>query len=149
MNMGKAIASIIVIALIGGVALLFAQQHVRNVLDQFPPEQTFLQSTSPDGTTLARFSVKHQSICRWLSDIEPHYYLTTIDLESGRMKHRSEKFLSFNMRENFLALAREQAPWCVAQIENNKVPSLNIEESRHPTTGLSVPETRDRRLKRE
>jgi hypothetical protein len=110
------------------LAALTARSCVRDKLDEFPPEQVYLRFTSPDGSTAAVFSLKHESL-RWVSDVEPACYITLVDLEQGRVMKRAEKFLSFNMRENFLALAREHAPWCVAQIEANSGPHLQIQQA--------------------
>lgn len=91
-----------------------------------PPEQAYLHFTSTDGSLGALFSVKYQSL-RWVPDVKPHYYLTLVDLKTGQVKKRAEEFISFNMRENFLALARRHAPWCINQIESNVGPYIRMQ----------------------
>ena len=126
--MKKAFQPVLLTVLVAAVLFLLARDHVDRMRDHFPEEQTYLQFTSSDGSKLARFSVRHQSIFRWLSDFEPHCYVTVINLENGRgRRYDPDRFISFNMKENFLSLAKAHAPWCVDAIESNSGPYLTLD----------------------
>lgn len=126
--MKKAFQPVLLTMLIVAVLFLLARDHVDRMRDRFPEEQVYLQFTAPDGSKLARFSVRYESIFRWLSDFEPHYYVTVINLENGRgRRYDPDPFISFNMRENFLSLAKMHAPWCADAIESNSGPYLTLE----------------------
>jgi len=123
-NILKVSAIVLCLLVLAAVA---ARGCVREVVDRFPSEQVYLRFTSPDGSTAAMFSLKHGSL-RWVADVEPHYYLTLVDLGTCRVKKRCEKFVSANMRESFLSLAHDEAAWCVPLIEMNRGPYLKMGE---------------------
>lgn len=126
--MRKAFQPVLLTLLTAAILFLLARDHVERTRDHFPEEQTYLQFTSSDGSKLARFSVRYQSICRWLSDFEPHCYLTVINLENGRgSRYEPDQFISFNMKENFLSLAKAHAPWCANRIDSSSGPYLKLE----------------------
>jgi len=54
------------------------------LLTHFPPEHVYVEALSPDGSKIARFSVKYQGIHPWFpTDIEPYCYVTIVDTERG------------------------------------------------------------------
>ena len=78
--MKKILRVCIVVLCLLALAAVAARSCVRDVLDQFPSEQVYLRFTSPDESTAAMFSLKHESL-RWASDVEPACYITLVDLE--------------------------------------------------------------------
>ena len=92
-----------------------------------PSEQVYVTSVSPDGSRIARFSVKYQGIYTWLpSDIEPHYYVSIVEREHARILLRRSEYHG-DLAASFSELAKKHAPWAVAQLTSfeRQEPSAN------------------------
>ena len=82
----------------------------------FPPEHVYVEVPSPDGSKIARFSVRHQGLQPWFpSDIEPYCYLTIVDGEVGALLLRKTEHYGDNWT-TFTELARKYAPWAVEEV---------------------------------
>ena len=108
----------VVVATIAGMVSSCALQSIHTwVQDQrnFPPEQVYVSAVSPDGERLALFSIKYQSVSRWIPDYEPHAYVTVIETEHGSILVR-ETACGGSIKTRFVELAREHAPWAVEEV---------------------------------
>ena len=125
MNLRKKIFISVVCLL--GVVLGFWVSAWIQFFTRVPSEQVYVTSVSPDGSRIARFSVKYQGIYTWLpSDIEPHYYLTIVEREHARILLRRSEYHG-DLAASFSELAKKHAPWAVAQLTSfeRQEPSTN------------------------
>jgi len=98
-------------------AVWYCCDSFKSAWEQYPPEQIYVQSASPDGSRLALFSVRHQGIVSWIpNDVEPYCYVTLVNAETGRMIQRETLFAP-TLKEKFLKLAEKHAPWAVEKIQ--------------------------------
>ncbi len=85
-----------------------------------PPEHVYVEARSPDGTEIARFSVKYQGLSPWLpTDIEPYCYVTIVGVERGDIRLRKTEYHG-DIKSTFTELARKYAPWALEQIASQE-----------------------------
>jgi hypothetical protein len=98
-------------------SVLYVRSWIR-VSTQYPSEQIHLRKVSPDGSKVALFSVKYQTIHPLVpSDVEPCTYLTVVDAATGRVAFRGTAYRRV-LRDSFLALAEEHARWAVESVRS-------------------------------
>ena len=103
-----------VLGIVGACVLLSINACVQNQR-YFPPEQVYVKAVSPDGERLALFSIRYQSVSRWIPDYEPHAYVTVIETEHGSILQRETEYYG-SIKTSFLELARKHAPWAVESV---------------------------------
>ena len=114
MNLRKKIF-ISVVGLLGVMLGLWVSAWIQ-FFTRVPSEQVYVTSTSPDGSKVARFSVKYQGIYPWLpSDIEPHYYVTIVERDHARILLRESEYHG-DLNASFSELAKKHVPWAVPQL---------------------------------
>ncbi len=85
-----------------------------------PPEHVYVEALSPDGSQIARFSVKYQGLSPWFpTDIEPYCYVTIVDAERAGILLRKTEYHG-DIKSTFTELARKYAPWAVEQIASQE-----------------------------
>ena len=103
-----------ILGMVGLCVLLSITAWVQNQR-YFPPEQVYVKAVSPDGESLALFSIRYESVSRWHPDYEPRAYVTVIETEHGSIRLR-ETASHGSVKESFVELAREYAPWAVERV---------------------------------
>jgi hypothetical protein len=93
---------------------------VEHNIEKFLTKQTHLKFISPDVGQIAIFSVKYQSISKWVSDIEPHHYISVINLNNGSVHSRSDEYIPGSLKDKYTALATKYAAWSLPEIEASK-----------------------------
>jgi len=103
-----------VLGMVGACVLLSIHAWVQNNR-HFPPEQVYVRAASPEGERIALFSIRYQSVSRWMPDYEPHAYVTVIETEHGGLLVRETEYHG-SIKTSFVELAKEYAPWAVEQV---------------------------------
>jgi hypothetical protein len=85
-----------------------------------PPEHVYVEVLSPDGSQIARFSVKYQGLSPWFpTDIEPYCYVTIVGTERAGILLRKTEHHG-DIKSTFTELARKHAPWALEQIASQE-----------------------------
>ena len=103
-----------VLGMVGTSVLLSINVWLQNQ-PYFPPEQVYVKAVSLDGERLALFSIRYQSVSRWIPDYEPHAYVTVIETEHGGILVRETEYYG-SIMTSFVELAKEYAPWAVEAV---------------------------------
>ena len=82
----------------------------------FPPEHVYVEVPSPDGSKIARFSVRHQGLQPWLPiDVEPYAYITVVNARWDAIELRQTESHG-DTWTSFYEMAKKYAPWAVDEV---------------------------------